>query len=225
MNFLKTNGVLLSVLLIFGISVIANIYSFNKLTKTQTENNIDSSSNSLLEEKNLVIKKLESAVSGLENELTVKQKSKDNSLNQENKEPLENTENEDSTLEENEKERDLLNAATRFIEYTYNVNADNYTMLKQNADKYMTEKLASTLFASDGLDEATMNIKTSVKDIKVYVESDETKEAVVHYTFNLEFLNNGYTETNSSYVLLKFKEIDGMIKVSEINAINNLGGI
>ena len=225
MNFLKTKGVFLSIILIFIISVLANIYSFNKLTKIDTNNKIVVANDSLLEDKEIVIKQLESIVSSLESELAVSQKSNDDLINQVDKEPSKITGNKELTLEENEKNKDLLNASKRFIEYAYNVTPENYTMLKQNADKYMTENLASTLFASDGIDEAAMNIQTVVKDIKVYVESDETKEAVVHYTFDLEFLNNGYKETNDSYVLLKFKEVGGTIKVSEIKAINNIGGI
>jgi hypothetical protein len=204
MKIINTKGVLIPVVIICIISIAANFYTFNQLAAAKTENT--KVNDILVEKKAETIKELGNE-SNNKNEIT------------------QGTDIQENDKSVNNKQKELINAATHFIEYTYNVSPENYVMLKQNASHYMTDNLIDTLFASDGLDETTSNIKTSVKSRKVFVESDATNEAIVHYTFDLEYLNNGYKETNSSYVLLKFKEIDGAIKVSELQAITDIGGV
>lgn len=209
----------LSVVMITIISVAANFYSFNKLndinSKTTSDNTL------LLEKKDIEIDKLQGELLSLSKENVSSPVVVDSKI-MENK----NEKNTDSSEGNTDnKINELLNSATHFIEYTYNVTPDNYALLKQNSSEYMTNKLAESLFASNGINEDVANIKTTVNDIKVFIQSEGENEAVVYYEYDLEFINNGYKESNSAYVNLKFIEQGNKIKVSEIEAINRIGGV
>lgn len=209
----------LSVVMITIISVAANFYSFNKLNDNTSKTTADNTL--LLEKKDTEIDKLQGEILSLRKD-NVSSPVVDDSKITENKNEKSTDSSEGNT---DNKITELLNSATHFIEYTYNVTPDNYALLKQNSSEYMTNKLAESLFASNGINEDVANIKTTVNDIKVFVHSEGENEAVVYYEYDLEFINNGYKESNGAYVNLKFIKQGNKIKVSEIEAINSIGGV
>ncbi|MCP3763737.1 hypothetical protein NLX67_15285 [Domibacillus sp. A3M-37] len=212
----KSLSVILIMVLV--ISFAANVFSFNKLTSAKEETN--KQAKLLIEEKEQEIEKLNDEISSLETE----------KKSAESNENTEKTEAEvKGTATENEAEKsggqkDLLNSAERFIDYIYNVTPDNFAMVKQNADHYMTNEMIKTLFPSDGIDEKGSDLKTSATDIKVFVEGEGDRQAVVSYNFELEFISSGYKEKDSAYVLLDFEHDGGTYKVSKLTPINSMKG-
>lgn len=193
------------------ISMTANIYSFNKLSNEESEVNKRSS---------MVLSEKEEEISVLKEEIeTIKLESKEK-----NNEETE-TETEANTEVIDIKEiSDLENAAERFIDYTFNVNEENYATVKINAENYMTDEMVETLFVSNGISEDEINLKTSVKNIEVYTANEDEGKAVVQYEINLDY-GNGFKENLKPFVLLFFTTENGKLKVSELQAINEIGGI
>lgn len=190
------------VISILIISVLANVYSFKKLSEQNEKSNKSEMYNDLLKEN-------EHLKSDLENE-------------KESAAPSEKI-NKDS---ENKKEvviSEMKNSAERYIEFAYNVNADNYATLKKNAHNYMTGDMVDTLYSSDGINEDKINLTTKVSDIEIY-ESENSKSVIASYNMTLDF-NNGYEEKSENFILLNFKIQDGIYKVSSIQAINDIGGV
>lgn len=124
-----------------------------------------------------------------------------------------------------EQKNEIVNAASHFIEYGFNSDPSTYVTRKQNASNYMTDELVETIFASDGVDEEAMNVRTEVNGLQVFIESDNEEEAVVHYSLSMEILDSGYKEISDNYVKLQFTAEDGQLKVKAIEALNVVGGV
>jgi hypothetical protein len=210
----------LSVLLIMVlvISLAANFFSFNKLTSAKEETN--QQAKLLLEEKEQEIGKLNDEISSLEKEKKDTASNK-NTAKVEGEVKGTATEN---GAEQSGEQKVLLNSAERFIDYIYNVTPENFAVVKQNADHYMTEEMIKTLFPSNGIDEKGSDLKTSATDIKVFMEGEGDKQAIVSYNFELEFISNGYKEQDSAYVLLDFEHDGGAYKVSKLTPISSMKG-
>lgn len=210
-------GLPVLLMMVLVISLAANFFSFNKLTSAKEETN--KQAKQLLEEKEQEIGKLNDEVSSLKKE----KKSAASNGNTEKIKEIKGTatENED---EQSGKQKNLLNSAERFIDYIYNVTPDNFAMVKQNADQYMTDEMIQTVFPSDGIDEKGSDLKTNATDIKVFVEGEGDKQAIVSYHFEMEFISNGYKEQDSAYVLLDFEHDGGAYKISSITPISSMKG-
>ena len=211
-------GLSVILIMVLVISMAANFFSFNKLTSAEEETN--QKAKLLLEEKEQEIGKLNDEISSLNKE-------KQGAASNENTEKVEREVKGTTTESEAEKsggQKGIVNSAERFIDYIYNVTPDNFSMVKQNADNYMTEEMIQTLFPSDGIDEKESDLKTSATDIKVFMEGEGNKQAVVSYNFELEFISSGYKEQESSYVLLDFEQEGGTYKVSKLTPINSMKG-
>jgi TolA-binding protein len=211
-------GLSVILIMVLVISMAANFFSFNKLTSAEEETN--QKAKLLLEEKEQEIGKLNDEISSLNKE-------RQGAAGNENPEKVEKEVKRTTTENEAEKsggQKGLVNSAERFIDYIYNVTPDNFAMVKQNADHYMTDEMIKTLFPSDGIDEKESDLKTSATDIKVFMEGEGNKQAVVSYNFELEFISSGYKEQDSSYVLLDFEQEGGTYKVSKLTPINSMKG-
>ena len=196
------------------LSMTANVYSFNKLSNEESE--INKRNGMILSKKEEEISVLKEKIETitLENEVKIKQESDSE------------TEEKEEISEEIEVKKisDLENAAERFIDYTFNVNEENYATVKTNAENYMTDEMVETLFASDGIAEDEINLKTSVENIEVFTTNEDEGKAIVQYEINLDY-GNGFKESLKPFVLLYFTSENGKLKVSELQAINDIGGI
>ncbi|OES43364.1 hypothetical protein [Domibacillus iocasae] len=211
-------GLSVTLIMVLVISFAANFFSFNKLTSAKEEMN--KQTNLLLEEKEQEIVKLNDQISSLETE----NKSAASNKNTETTEGEVKGTATEKEVEKSGEQKDLLNSAKHFIDYIYNVTPDNFATAKQNTDHYMTDELAKTLFPSDGIDEKGSDLKTSADNIKVFVESEGDRQAIVSYEYELEILSSGYKEQDSAYILLNFIDDGGTYKVSSIKPINSIKG-
>lgn len=212
MNFSR-KYLLIFITFLLLISLSANVYSFNKMTGKNDDNkrNIEKYI-SQINEKDAEIKELKKQITSSKNtEKTTNLDGENNS----------STENIDGEVEQN---NELINTAVRFIEYVFNSSPETYVTRKQNAHHYMTDEIIQTLFTSDGTDEVTINLRSTVKDIKVYLSETED-EALVYYSASRELLNVNVEEEKEYYVKLEFKTEDGVRKVSKIHTITVVGGV
>lgn len=204
----------LSIMVTLGIvlvlSLSGNIYSFKKLANNESERHERYAK--LLEEKEKEISDLQQEVLALENQPDIQ--------NGENTKKSDNG----GYSSGNQSTENLKNTARRFIEYTYNVNSENYVTAKQNASHYMTDELTETLFPSDGLDESQFKSTTKVSNIHVYLNSEDDKKVIVSYDLKIDY-KNGYVEKRNDFVLLHMVETGGIYKVKGIEPINNIGGV
>lgn len=192
------------------ISISANVYSFNKLSNEESEIN----------KKNILsISEKEDEIAMLNEEIELL-----NSKSETIKEDVETNEKEEDMEVEVKNISDLENAAERFIDYNFNVNEENYATVKTNADNYMTDEMVETLFTSDGITDEEINLKTSVENIEVFTTNLDEKKAIVQYEIKLDY-GNGFKETLKPFVLLYFTTENEKLKVSELQAINDIGGI
>lgn len=205
-------------MMILIISMAANFFSFNKLTAAKEETN--EQAKELLKEKEQEIEQLNDKIASLEKERKNASSNQDTEEIKEGKGPAVEHK---IQIEPSEKQNDLLNAGRHFIEYMYNVNPENFVVVKQNATQYMTGELAETLFPGDGIDETESDLQTRAENIQVF-ENEEENQAVVSYDFELKMLSNGHTEQDSAYVLLTFEDEKGTYRVSSIESINHLKG-
>ena len=212
----KSVIILLAILMVFSVS--ANVYSFNTLSNEESE--INKRNAAVLENREKEISELRKEVESLS---TQNKESKTEEITLENSEDQENTETENEQIEI-KKISELENAAERFIDYTFNVNEENYATVKSNAENYMTKEMVETLFSSDGLDDAEINLTTTVDKVDVYTANEDSEQAIVHYEIELDY-GNGYKEKLKPFVLLYFVIEDGKLKVSKLQAINDIGGI
>lgn len=196
------------------LSVSANVYSFSKLSNEESEIN---------KRNGLVLSKKDEEISSLKEEMEILKSKKENASVEETSDKKEEIEpiNEDIEVT---KITELENAAERFVDYTFNVNEENYATVKNNAENYMTEEMVATLFASDGISEDEMNLTTTVEEIEVFTTDADEGKAIVQYEINLDY-GNGYKENLKPFVLLYFVSENGKLKVSELQAINDIGGI
>lgn len=207
-------GLPVILIMVLVISLAANFFSFNKLTSAKEETN--KQAKQLLEEKEQEIEKLNGKISFLEKE-------EQDAANDEKVEKGEG-EMKGTATEHKDEQKNLLNSAERFIDYIYNVTPENFAVVKQNADRYMTDEMIQTLFPSDGIDEKGSDLKTSATDIKVFGEGEGDMQAIVSYNFELEFISNGYKEQDSAYVQLDFEQDGGTYKVSKLTPISSMKG-
>lgn len=208
----KSIIVILAMIIILSLS--ANVYSFSKLSNEESEIN---------KRNGLALSKKDEEISALKEEMEIlKTKKETASINEtsDKKEEVEPINEEIEVAEITE----LENAAERFVDYTFNVNEENYATVKNNAENYMTEEMVATLFASDGISEDEMNLTTTVEEIEVFKTDADEGKAIVQYEINLDY-GNGYKENLKPFVLLYFVSENGKLKVSELQAINDIGGI
>lgn len=211
----KNLGLIFTLCIILVISFSANIYSFNKLSNEDSE--INKVNIKLLEEKEKEIEELKEKIAVLENMPESETHHDGTEISEEN--------NNGSDFSQQDKiTKNLINAANKFIDYAFNVNSENYMTAKQNASRYMTNELVETLFPSDGLDESQFKSVTKVKNIQVYLNSKNQKEVIVNYDIETDY-KNGYVEKRNDYVLLHLIEEDGFYKVTQIEPVNNVGGV
>lgn len=208
----KNMLILLTIITIISLS--ANVYSFNKLSNEESE--INKRNGMILSKKDEEIKKMEDEIETLkiENENTKEKKV----IKESDEIEVISDENEVAEITE------LENAAERFVDYTFNVNEENYVTVKNNAGNYMTDEMVETLFSSEGISEDEMKITTTVDDIEVFTANADEGKAIVQYEVTLDY-GNGYEENLKPFVLLYFTNENGNLKVSEVQAINEVGGI
>lgn len=121
---------------------------------------------------------------------------------------------------------DILNTAHRFVEYAFETDPETYVTRKKMAINYMTDSLYETLYSSDGVDEEQQKVAVDIKEVNVYANSENGKEAIVHYVYKEEILASGYKETKETYVKLLFEVEGNQSKVAEIEPLeNDYGGI
>ncbi|MBT2583127.1 hypothetical protein [Planococcus sp. ISL-109] len=120
----------------------------------------------------------------------------------------------------------LINTAQRFIEYAFETEPETHVTRKKLALNYMTESLYETLYSSDGMDEEQQKIAVNVKEVTVFPDSQNEKEAIVFYVYEEEILSSGYKEQKEMYVKLSFTIEGNQLKVAEIKPLENeYGGI
>lgn len=208
----KSIIVILAMIIILSLS--ANVYSFNKLSNEESEIN---------KRNGLALSKKDEEISALKEEMEILKTKKETASIKETSDKKEEVEPINEEIEVVEI-TELENAAERFVDYTFNVNEENYATVKNNAENYMTEEMVATLFASDGISEDEMNLTTTVEEIEVFTTDADEGKAIVQYEINLDY-GNGYKENLKPFVLLYFVSENGKLKVSELQAINDIGGI
>lgn len=211
---MNTKNMLILLSIVTIISLSANVYSFNKLTNEESE--INKRNGMILSKKDEEIKTLEDEIETLK---SANESTKEKSIIKESDEnEVISEENEVAEITE------LENAAERFVDYTFNVNEENYVTVKNNAANYMTEEMVETLFSSEGISEDEMKLTTTVDDIEVFTANTDEGKVIVQYEVTLDY-GNGYEENLKPFVLLYFTNENGKLKVSEVQAINDIGGI
>lgn len=208
----KSIIVILAMIIILSLS--ANVYSFSKLSNEESEIN---------KRNGLALSKKDEEISALKEEMEILKTKKETASIDETSDKKEEVEPINEEIEVAEI-TELENAAERFVDYTFNVNEENYATVKNNAENYMTEEMVATLFASDGISEDEMNLTTTVEEIEVFTTDADEGKAIVQYEINLDY-GNGYKENLKPFVLLYFVSESGKLKVSELQAINDIGGI
>lgn len=123
---------------------------------------------------------------------------------------------------ETERMEELTTRATRFIEYAFTITKDSYTTQKRQAKDVMSEELAATLFAADGIDVGTF--ETTVRDIEVF-PSVSGEDCLVRFEQDLLITETGYEETTQELLALTFESIDGRLVVTEMEDLTPEGGI
>lgn len=207
-------SIIIILVMISVLSVSANVYSFSKLSNEESEINKRNS---------VVLSKKDEEISSLKEEIDILKSEKATQIIEETKIEKEDIQPISEEIEiKNASE--LTNAAERFIDYTFNVNEENYATVKNNAENYMTEEMVGALFASDGISEDEMKLTTTVEEIEVFTANEDEGKAIVQYEINLDY-GNGYKENLKPFVLLYFVSENGKLKVSEVQAINDIGGI
>ena len=195
----------LTIILLF--SLVANVYVFSK--------------------RNKVNENLNGKLNAYETELSdIKKKNDD--LNKRlslTKTPEEKEGNQDAEQSENgdeQMEYDLVyeieNTVNRFVEYTFNTDADNYVDRKKLAKNYMTDNLFDIIFTADGVDESAQKIKLETGRVDIFINNN-SDEVIVFYTLDKELLQSGYKETVENYIKLEVVQEDNHLKVSNIEPL------
>ncbi|MGB6405901.1 MAG: hypothetical protein WBF39_00415 [Planococcus donghaensis] len=214
---MNKKSMIIYLMILAVVSITANVYSFNKLSNEESEINKRNSLVLLQKEEELEKLKEENEILKTEKENTnIKQSSQSSKENETSIEGIE--------VPEVKEIPELENAAERFIDYSFNVNEENYATVKNNAENYMTDDMVETLFASDGISEEDIKLKTTVEEIEVFTANEDEGKAVVQYEITLDY-GNGYKENLKPFVLLHFVSENGKLKVSKLQAINDIGGI
>lgn len=208
----------MAIALIF--SIAANVYSFGK--RSEVNNMLMDKLNQYEEE----LKKNEIVINDYKQKISNMEKGNSEQINEEKTNEKDNVKESETPDLSNQKttENELINTATRFIEYAFSSNPDTYVSRKKMAKNYMTDDLFETLYLADGVDEFKQTISTEVGKIVVYLDLENNNEAIVHYVVDEEIVSSGYKETVDKFVKLKFITDENQVKVSQIQSINNDDG-
>ncbi|MGE6370748.1 hypothetical protein ACQKDB_16590 [Planococcus kocurii] len=211
---LTTKSVLILLSFLLAISLAGNIYSFTLADSkeqeavAQTKNQVTQYESELVEKENLI--------ASLQEELNAKEVS-----NSAETEEVEQTDSEAGAEPD-----ELINTAQRFIEYAFESDPESYATRKKLALNYMTDSLYETLYASDGVDGEQQKIAVEIKEITVFADGQSGNEAIVHYTYSEEILASGYEEEKEMYAKLVFAVEGNLLKVTDIQPLDNeYGGI
>lgn len=200
---IKRNGFLYLVVFFFLLSVMANIYSFNKLSEGDNEhiNRIKE----LINENNELKEQRQSDNNIDEDKEDNNTKKESNKINNESKK----RENRTQLEEEN-------NTIEKFIEYTFNTDSDSYTTRKKLAKEYMTDELFDTYFSSDSVDSDEMKLLIEVKEVEVFHGYNNDK-AIVRYVIEETKAQGDYHDEIEKYANIELKKG----KVSKIKSLSN----
>jgi len=191
----KIAVLLITTLIILILSISANFYSFNKLSTQQKEQ-----------------------ATAIQDDELVTQKSSTSTTK------FQDVETEDSTQANLNDEKSLKNSAERFLDFSFNVNPDNYVSAKKNAKKYMTNELFEIIFPSDGIDP---DFKMNIDNVQIFT-SDRENEVVAIYQSNLEtyetkelseLKDKVITNKSINYVLIKLEREGVEYKVNSFTPI------
>lgn len=191
----KIAVLLITTLIILILSISANFYSFNKLSTQQKEQ-----------------------ATAIQDDELVTQKSSTSTTK------FQDVETEDSTQANLNDEKSLKNSAERFLDFSFNINPDNYVSAKKNAKKYMTNELFEIIFPSDGIDP---DFKMNIDNVQIFT-SDRENEVVAIYQSNLEtyetkelseLKDKVVTNKSINYVLIKLEREGDEYKVNSFTPI------
>lgn len=195
MKISKLAVLLITTLIILILSISANFYSFNKLSTQQKEQ-----------------------ATAIQDDELVTQKPSTSTTK------FQDVETEDSTQANLNDEKSLKNSAERFLDFSFNVNPDNYVSAKKNAKKYMTNELFEIIFPSDGIDP---DFKMNIDNVQIFT-SDRENEVVAIYQSNLEtyetkelseLKDKVVTNKSINYVLIKLEREGDEYKVNSFTPI------
>lgn len=203
---MKTIYLTVPLLILLFLSISANVYSFNKIS-TKTNSHID-----LLEEKDKEINSLKTELSKAEK--TAASEKKD--IEQEH----DTHDAEQQNIANSSSDKEIINAAKRYLEFALNINPENYATAKQQAHNYMTDQMVEFLYSSDGLDN---DVHMKIKNIKIYTTDETNKEVIAYYESEIETYETKHPHKNYNYVLLQLEEDENILKVSNISPINIAG--
>lgn len=191
----KIAVLLITTLIILILSISANFYSFNKLSTQQKEQ-----------------------ATAIQDDELVTQKPSTSTTK------FQDVETEDSTQANLNDEKSLKNSAERFLDFSFNINPDNYVSAKKNAKKYMTNELFEIIFPSDGIDP---DFKMNIDNVQIFT-SDRENEVVAIYQSNLEtyetkelseLKDKVVTNKSINYVLIKLEREGDEYKVNSFTPI------
>ena len=191
----KIAVLLITTLIILILSISANFYSFNKLSTQQKEQS-----------------------TAIQDDESVTHKTSTSTTKSQN------VEIEDSTQANLNDEKSLKNSAERFLDFSFNINPDNYVSAKKNAKKYMTNELFEIIFPSDGIDP---DFKMNIDNVQIFT-SDRENEVVAIYQSNLEtyetkelseLKDKVVTNKSINYVLIKLEREGDEYKVNSFTPI------
>lgn len=206
-----TKSILILISFFLAISLAANVYSF------ASEDSVDLDEQKETEahyESELVEK--ENTIASLQEELEAKEVAA----------PAETEEVEQTDSQAGAEPDELVNTAQRFIEYAFESDPESYATRKKLALNYMTESLYGTLYPADGMDQEQQKIAVEIKEVTVFADGQSGNEAIVHYTYSEEILASGYEEEKEMYTKLVFTVEGNLLKVSDIQPLENeYGGI
>lgn len=195
----------LSIILLF--SLVANLYIFSKRNKVSENLNekLTAYKTELFDmnKKNVELEKRLSLIdkSAKKNEDEVTEQ-KDGSSKQNDFDPV----------------GEIENTVNRFVEYTFNTEANTYVDRKKLARNYMTDNIFDLIFSADGIDESEQKIKLETGRVEVFIQND-SDEVIVFYTMDKELLQSGYKETVENYIKLEVTQEGNQLKVSNIEPL------
>lgn len=125
-------------------------------------------------------------------------------------------------VQEQEHDSTISKSAERFITFAFTWMDETYPTRKRQADKYMSESIKQTLFASSGSDS---KFTASVSGIEVFPSRDDPEHCLVRFKRTLTIDSNGYEETSNELVELTFIHQDGRIIVDQMKSLKSSGGV
>ena len=198
----------LTIILLF--SLVANVYVFSKRNKVN--DNLNGKLNAYETELSDIKKKNDD----LNKRLSLTKTPEENEGNQENQSAEQSGNGDEQT--EYDLVYEIENTVNRFVEYTFNTEADNYVDRKKLAKNYMTDNLFDIIFTADGVDESAQKIKLETGRVDIFINNN-SDEVIVFYTLDKELLQSGYKETVENYIKLEVVQEDNHLKVSNIEPL------